>query len=1266
MKKFYSQLTALLSIVLFLTSQLTFAQNKSVMQSNFVSPFGQKKNTGTSQTIKPSGQAKAKPKQLQSNEYTIQKDANYSLIKFAENSKITTNNFFQEISNAEGITDADRFVVIKTENDEIGFTHYRYQQTFKGINVVGGEYLLHEKNGKLISANGNFYNNLSINTTASVSKEIAIQNAIKFVGAEKYQWENQDEENFLKKENNNINATYYPQAELVIAPINGIYTKENFRLCYKINVASEKPYDIVDVFIDAHTGEIINKIGKIAHADVTGTANTLYSGTKTITMDSYSGSYRLRESGRPIQTFNMKNGTNYSNAVDFTNSTTTWNTQEIVLNSVTISTINNNWEDFFGEQISNGGAPDIYIEIRDASNNVIWTKVNAYYENTFPPITINTGKLVLSNSPYTLNIYDYDVTSSDDLLGSFSFTAVSGTGTFSASGTSGSISRSARNNPALDVHWAMEKTYDFYLNQLSRNSFDNAGGLIKNYVHKGVAWNNANWNGTAMSYGDGDGSLFSPLMSIDVVGHEFTHAVVQNTANLQYQGESGALNESFADIFGTAIEFYGATSPNWTIGENIVLQSPYFMRSMSNPNSGMEGRVDTYQGTYWVNPSSSQDYGGVHTNSGVQNFWYYLLCQGGSGTNDIGNAYSVTGIGMTSATAIAYRNLRLYLTSTSNYMSSYYGSLQAAEDLYGANSTQQNAVRAAWYAVGIGNNPNGQCSGTVTFTAPSGSFADGSGTANYQNNLDCRWLIQPSGANTISLNFPSFNTEANYDTVIVYDGPTTASTILMTWWGNTIPPTVNSTNGALLVRFKSDNTLNFAGWNATYTSSGTAYCNGGTLLTSSTGSFNDGSGSNNYGNNQLCYWLIAPPCASSVTLSFSQFNTESGYDGVIVYNGNNTNAPILLNTSGTTIPANVTASSGEMLVVFVSDYAVRMQGFAASYTSTGSPYCSGTTTLNTTDWGTITDGSGGNNYCNNMDCRWLIQPPQATSITFNFTALDVEPISTDGFSIYDAVEIYDGTNTSAPLLGRFAGNSLPPSVTSTGGSMYIRFYSDISVTKPGWAGYYTSTTTNYCSGTTTLTAPSGTFADGSGANLYGNGADCKWLIQPTSASAITLSFSAFDTELNYDGVIVYDGNNTSAPQLGTFSGSSIPTAVTSTGGSMLVWFVSNEAVRKNGWNASYNSVITGINNVEPQSNIISVYPNPFANKLTVEFNLDKESKVEISVINLLGQTVKQISEKASAGTTKQIIEMNELPANTYWIKILINDEQRVFKTVKID
>lgn len=102
---------------------------------------------------------------------------------------------------------------------------------------------------------------------------------------------------------------------------------------------------------------------------------------------------------------------------------------------------------------------------------------------------------------------------------------------------------------------------------------------------------------------------------------------------------------------------------------------------------------NTYQDNFWKSTTNlNDDHGGVHQNSGVQNLWFYLLSQGGSGTNYINNSYNVTGIGINQARQIAFRNLSHYLTPNSTYNDSYLGSLQAAENLYGNPSTQYNSV----------------------------------------------------------------------------------------------------------------------------------------------------------------------------------------------------------------------------------------------------------------------------------------------------------------------------------------------------------------------------------------------------------------------------------------------------------------------------------------------------------------------------------------------------------------------------------------------
>jgi len=224
-------------------------------------------------------------------------------------------------------------------------------------------------------------------------------------------------------------------------------------------------------------------------------------------------------------------------------------------------------------------------------------------------------------------------------------------------------------------------------------------------------------------------------------------------------------------------------------------------------------------------------------------------------------------------------------------------------------------------------------------------------------------------------------------------------------------------------------------------------------------------------------------------------------------------------------------------------------------------YCNGLTTL-TANSGSFTDGSGSNNYNNNTDCQWLIQPSGGGNITLNFSQFATE---TD----YDYVDVYDGNSTSATRIGHFSGSSIPSSVTATSGSMFVRFTSDDSQMYQGWATNYSVSTPSYCNGLTTLTANSGSFTDGSGSNNYNNNTDCQWLIQPSGGGNITLNFSQFATETDYDFVDVYDGNSTSATRIGHFSGSSIPSSVTATSGSMFVRFTSDESQMYQGWAANY-------------------------------------------------------------------------------------------------
>lgn len=245
------------------------------------------------------------------------------------------------------------------------------------------------------------------------------------------------------------------------------------------------------------------------------------------------------------------------------------------------------------------------------------------------------------------------------------------------------------NDPAgVDAHAYAAKTYDYYKDKFGRNSIDGRGLQLRSTVHYGNRYNNAFWNGSQMTYGDGDGSKFIAFSGDpDVVGHELTHGVTEYTSNLEYYGESGALNEAFSDIIGNDIQ-----RKNWLLGEDIYTPNIAgdALRSLSNPT--LYDQPDHYSNLY----RGSSDNGGVHTNSGIINKAYYLLAQGGTF-----HGVTVNGIGRDAAVQIYYSAFTNYLTSSSNFSNTRAAVIQAAKDLYGVSSAKATAAAKSFDAVGV-------------------------------------------------------------------------------------------------------------------------------------------------------------------------------------------------------------------------------------------------------------------------------------------------------------------------------------------------------------------------------------------------------------------------------------------------------------------------------------------------------------------------------------------------------------------------------------
>jgi Zn-dependent metalloprotease len=351
--------------------------------------------------------------------------------------------------------------------------------------------------------------------------------------------------------------------------------------------------------------------------------------------------------------------------------------------------------------------------------------------------SLYSGTISINTSQSGANFYMEDLTRKQ---GTFNMNNTGSTTT----GTGGTQSRytdaddnwTATNARAgVDAHYGAAMTYDFYLNKLGRNGIDGAGGpgtttaaansgvsLVASRVHFGSAYNNAFWFNNMMSYGDGDGSSFTPLTTVDICGHEMTHGVTERSANLTYEKESGALNEAMSDIMGSMVELYkdgGVVSGDtWKIGEDAYTPgtSGDALRRMDNPNAVGDPDHYTlrlYQGACTPNQNTN-DSCGVHTNSSIVNHAYYLIANGG--TNRVSGIAS-PGIGTDAGAKIFYRALVTYMTSSTNFAGARTATLNAATDLYGTGSSQYNGVAQGWCAVGVGTCPGG-ATPTPTPTPP--------------------------------------------------------------------------------------------------------------------------------------------------------------------------------------------------------------------------------------------------------------------------------------------------------------------------------------------------------------------------------------------------------------------------------------------------------------------------------------------------------------------------------------------------------------------
>ncbi len=322
---------------------------------------------------------------------------------------------------------------------------------------------------------------------------------------------------------------------------------------------------------------------------------------------------------------------------------------------------------------------------------------------------------------------------------------------------------------AVDAHYGAVSTFDYYKNTHGRSSYDGNNAAITSTVNYddvpgGAGYNNAFWNGQQMVYGDGDGSTFRALVDLDIAAHELSHAVTEATGGLIYQKESGALNEAFSDIMAVMVD-----RNDYLVGENSYTPgvSGDALRYLDDPTRG--GQPAHYDDRLYpgsCSPARTNDYCGVHSNSGIANKQAYLMIAGGTFR---GVAVGAVGRGVTEK--VWYRAMASYFTSSTTFAGARQGTIQAATDLYGAGSSQVASVTNAWAAVGVGAASGGGGGGggggtpewryeTRTYQSPH----------NYPNNYTNTKTYSKPGAQRVAMYFEQFATEANYDFVTIQDG----------------------------------------------------------------------------------------------------------------------------------------------------------------------------------------------------------------------------------------------------------------------------------------------------------------------------------------------------------------------------------------------------------------------------------------------------------------------------------------------------------------
>ncbi len=523
---------------------------------------------------------------------------------FKPEAKLQPNDLFTTYKEYMGLGEYDEMRLTKSETDEYGIEHNRYQQYYKGKEVEGAEYYEHIKDCIIWIANGKLLENYQGSDIPLVSESQALGIALNAIGANTYLW--QDTTAGINDSEETGDSLIYtiPEGKLIFGQINqDDILPENYQLVWRFEIISTDPGAINEVYINAQNGEILKLQSMGSH---NGPADLLYNyNTQTIDTKYHNGFF---------------NDYHYLNAND--------NTRNILTRKGTYS--------------DHGGKWKKYDDVKDDND-------------------------------------DWGMASSN----------------------------------STTAHWIVCQSWDYFRQVHNRIGWDGNGGQIK--VLSNSNYNDSQWIPVDdlgwLEFGKTpDGKV---QVTLDIGGHEFAHGLIHQLSGLSNSGRSGALNESFADIFGILVNrFAFPQNFTWVFGD-LVHSGTGYERSLENPGSIIRPQIcdrpaagypNVFEGERWY--FGGCDAGGVHINCGPQNRWFYLLSEGGLEQE---TGISVQGIGIDKAAKIVYYSLSHFIQKFSRYPDARQAAIASAITLYGHCSFEVEQVTNAWAAVGVGDVYNNNC-----------------------------------------------------------------------------------------------------------------------------------------------------------------------------------------------------------------------------------------------------------------------------------------------------------------------------------------------------------------------------------------------------------------------------------------------------------------------------------------------------------------------------------------------------------------------------